>query len=160
MYKSLLESYKPARPRPGRPGKPVPGGGTTKCKGADLIHCARVLLDTKQFVKTYYPVEDMLTLRPPAQTGKGGRPPMVATGLRVLVTAVIDSRNRGPKVSGMADAGAGGKSEDGASAQHGVETNPPPEVVLLPPDPLLSDLERLPRLSVSRISTSSSPSSR
>lgn len=141
VYKSLLESYKPARPRPGRPGKPVPGGGTTKCKGADLIHCARVLLDTKQFVKTYYPVEDLLTLRPPAQTGKGGRPPMVATGLRVLVTAVIDSRNRGPKVSGMADAGAGGKSKTARRREHGVETKPPPEVVLLPPDPMLSDLK-------------------
>ena len=137
VYKSLLESYKPARPRPGRPGKPTADGGTTKCKGSDLIQCARVLLDTKQFVKTYVPVEDLLSLRPPPQVGKGGRPPLTATATRVMVTAVIDSRNRGPKVSGMAE----GKAKKAARDAHGIETKPPPEVVLLPPDALMSDLK-------------------
>jgi hypothetical protein len=168
VYKNLLESYKPARPRTGRPSKAGVGGAGTaagtngagigggagagagiggdgaapKCKGADLIDAARVLLDTKQFVKTYVPVEDLLMLRPPPPTGpnggskgKGGRPPMVATHVRVLVTAVIDSRNRGPKVSGMTGKAAKKKHK------HGIETKPPPEVVLLPPDPLLSDLK-------------------
>lgn len=142
VYKNLLESYKPARPRPSRSARGVVGGVTSptaKCRGADLIDAARVLLDTKQFVKTYLPVEDLLALRPPPPLGpggggKGGRPPMLATGVRVLVTAVIDARNRGPKVSGMADKAA-------KKHKHGIETKPPPEVVLLPPDPLLSDLK-------------------
>ena len=55
VYKSLLESYKPARPGLSK--------SAAKCKGSDLIDCARVLLDTKQFVKTYVPVEALL-LRP------------------------------------------------------------------------------------------------
>ena len=60
---------------------------------------------------------------------------MLAKGLRVLVTAVIDAKNKGPKVSGM------DVSAKGVRRKHGVETKPPPEVVLLPPDPLLSDLK-------------------
>ena len=60
---------------------------------------------------------------------------MLAKGLRVLVTAVIDAKNKGPKVSGMDVSAKGGRRK------HGVETKPPPEVVLLPPDPLLSDLK-------------------
>ena len=149
VYKNLLESYKPARPRPGRPSKAslaASRGGSgavtnSKCKGGDLIDAARVLLDTKQFVKTYVPVEDLLTLRPPppkgpgGKGGRGGRPPMTATGLRVLVTAVIDTRNCGPKVSGLTGKAA-------KKLKHGIETKPPPEVVLLPPDPLMSDLKK------------------
>ena len=61
VYKSLLESYKPARP-----------GLSNRCQvqGSDLIHCARVLLDTKQFVKTYVPVEALPDLR----SGRGRNP--------------------------------------------------------------------------------------
>ena len=60
-----------------------------------------------------------------------------ASELAVMVTAVIDSRNRGPKVSGMAE----GKAKKAARDAHGIETKPPPEVVLLPPDALMSDLK-------------------
>ena len=141
VYKSVLEHYKPGRPRPGRPPSKDAGakGGHSKSKvrGADLVGAARVLLDTKQFVKTYVPVESLLALRPPASSG-GGRPPTLAKGVRVLVTAVIDAKNKGPKVSGMDTKGSSAK---GGRKKHGVETKPPPEVVLLPPDPILADLK-------------------
>ena len=65
---------------------------------------------------------------------------MVATGLRVLVTAVIDSRNRGPKVSAWQMLAPAGESRRRVSAtRRGDKT--PCQVVLLPPDPLLSDLK-------------------
>ena len=128
VYKSLLESYKPARPRVSE--------SAAKCIGSDLIACARVLLDTKQFVKTYVPVEELLESRP-----KGKK--LAASGAtRVMVTAVIDSRNRGPKVSGMGGGGGGKKSKTAKKRrEHGVETKPPPEVILLPADPTLAELK-------------------
>ena len=59
-----------------------------------------------------------------------------------MVTAVIDSRNRGPKVSGMGGGGGGKKSKSAKKRrEHGVETKPPPEVILLPADPTLADLK-------------------
>ena len=141
VYKSVLEHYKPGRPRPGRPPSKDAGAkgahSKSKVRGADLVGAARVLLDTKQFVKTYVPVESLLALRPPASSG-GGRPPTLAKGVRVLVTAVIDAKNKGPKVSGMDTKGSSAK---GGRKKHGVETKPPPEVVLLPPDPILADLK-------------------
>jgi hypothetical protein len=128
VYKSLLESYKPARPGLSK--------SAAKCKGSDLIDCARVLLDTKQFVKTYVPVEALLDLRPK------GKKPIASGATRVMVTAVIDSRNRGPKVSGMGGGGGGKKSKSAKKRrEHGVETKPPPEVILLPADPTLADLK-------------------
>ena len=136
VYKSLLESYKPARPHVSESGAPSPPG-TVKCKGSDLIDCARVLLDTKQFVKTSVPVEELLELRP-----KGKKTP-ASGATRVMVTAVIDSRNRGPKVSGMGAGGGGGKKSKSAKKrrEHGVETKPPPEVILLPADPTLAEVK-------------------
>jgi hypothetical protein len=136
VYKSLLESYKPARLHVSKSGAPSTPG-TVKCKGSDLIDCARVLLDTKQFVKTYVPVEELLELRP-----KGKKLP-ASGATRVMVTAVIDSRNRGPKVSGMGAGGGGGKKSKSAKKrrEHGVETKPPPEVILLPADPTLAEVK-------------------
>ena len=129
VYKNLLESYKPARLRVSK--------SAAKCAGSDLIDCARVLLDTKQFVKTYVPVEELLELRPK------GKKPTASGATRVMITAVIDSRNRGPKVSGMGGGGGGGKKSKSAKKrrEHGVETKPPPEVILLPADPTLAELK-------------------
>ena len=73
VYKSVLEHYKPARPRPGRPPSKDGKGAKSKVRGADLVAAARVLLDTKQFVKTYVPVESLLTLRPPPPRGPDGQ---------------------------------------------------------------------------------------
>ena len=140
VYTSLLASYEPARPRSSKSG--APSASAAKCEGWDLIQRARVLLDTKQFVKTYVPVEELLESRPKA----GNARVKASTAIRVMVTAVIDSRNRGPKVSGMGfGSGAGGGGQKSKSAKrrqkHGVETKPPPEVILLPSDPTLGDFK-------------------
>ncbi len=143
VYKTLLESYKPARAtRNQSHGVSSGKSDKTKIKGFDLIDCARVLLDTKQFVKTYTPVEALLDMKVPKHAKVSNA---IKTATRVMVTAVIDSRNKGPKVSGMGSQKNLSKAEKAKRKRqknHGVETKPPAEVVLLPADPTLFDLKQ------------------
>ena len=123
VYQDCLESYKPARVQAGNKIR-------VTCKGAHLTNAARVLLDTKQFVKTYVDIDDLLHMNVPANL-KNPKP------TRVLVTAIIDRSNSGPKVSGL-----GGAIMGKNRRKLGVESKPPPEIVLLPVPCTLGDLKR------------------
>lgn len=123
VYRDCLESYKPARVQAGNKIR-------VTCKGAHLTNAARVLLDTKQFVKTYIDIDDLLHLSMPANV-KNLKP------TRVLVTAVIDRSNSGPKVSGL-----GGAIMGKNRRKLGVESKPPPEIVLLPVPCTLGELKK------------------
>ena len=123
VYRDCLESYKPARVQIGNKIR-------VTCKGAHLTNAARVLLDTKQFVKTYIDIDDLLHLSVPANV-KNLKP------TRVLVTAIIDRSNSGPKVSGL-----GGAIMGKNRRKLGVESKPPPEIVLLPVPCTLGELKK------------------
>ena len=87
-------------------------------------------MDTKQFVKTYIDIDDLLHLSVPANV-KNLKP------TRVLVTAIIDRSNSGPKVSGL-----GGAIMGKNRRKLGVESKPPPEIVLLPVPCTLGELKK------------------
>jgi len=123
VYRDCLESYKPARVQ-------IENKIRVTCKGAHLTNAARVLLDTKQFVKTYIDIDALLHLSVPANV-KNPKP------TRVLVTAIIDRSNSGPKVSGL-----GGSIMGKNRRKLGVESKPPPEIVLLPVPCTLGELKK------------------
>ena len=128
LYHDVLESYKPARLQKN-------AGQRVTVKGAPLIEAARTLLDTKQFVKIYTPVEDLLDSTPASKLVKPA--PNAQKAIRIIVTAVIDTRNQGPLLSGLG-------ANNGKSRQRiGTITRPPPEMVWLPSDPTLGDLKRV-----------------
>jgi len=128
LYHDVLEHYRPALLQEN-------AGQRVTCKGAPLVEAARALLDTKQFVKCYTPVEDLLDNTPVSKMAKPAANSQKA--IRILVTVVIDARNQGPLLSGL------GSNVGKARRRLGTETKPPPEMIFLPGDPTLGDLKRV-----------------
>jgi hypothetical protein len=128
LYHDVVQSYKPAELQ-------RKSGLRVSCKGASLVDAARTLLDTKQFIKVYTPLEELLDSTPPSKLEKPA--PNAQKAIRIIVTAVIDNRHQGMTLSGI---GANGNKPRPRS---GTITRPPPELCFLPSDPTLGDLKRI-----------------
>ena len=127
LYHDVLENYKPARVQ-------KQAGQRVTVKGGPLIDASRNLLDTKQFVKIYTHLDDLLDSTPANKLAKPAANAQKA--IRVIVTAVMDTRNQGPALSGL------GVNNVKARQRVGTVTRPPPELVFLPSEPTLGDLRR------------------
>ena len=119
LYHDVLENYKPARVQ-------KQAGQRITVKGGPLIDASRTLLDTKQFVKIYTHLDDLLDSTPANKLAKPAANAQKA--IRVIVTAVMDTRNQGPALSGL------GVNNVKARQRVGTVTRPPPELVFLPSD--------------------------
>jgi len=127
LYHDVLENYKPARLQ-------QQAGQRVTVKGGPLVDAARTLLDTKQFVKIYTHLDDLLDSTPANKLAKPAANAQKA--IRIIVTAVMDTRNQGPALSGL------GVNSVKARQRVGTVTRPPPEIVFLPSEPTLGDLKR------------------
>merc|ERR1712159_430276 len=84
LYHDVLENYKPARVQ-------KQAGQRITVKGGPLIDASRTLLDTKQFVKIYTHLDDLLDSTPANKLAKPAANAQKA--IRVIATAVMDTRN-------------------------------------------------------------------
>ena len=128
LYHDVLENYKPARLQ-------ASVGQRVTVKGAPLVDAARTLLDTKQFLKVYTPLDELLDHTPASKLEKPAANAQKA--IRIIVTAVMDTRHQAPALSGLVS--NAGK----ARPRSGTITRPPPELAFLPSDPTLGDLKRV-----------------
>ena len=128
LYHDVLENYKPARAQ-------QKDGQRVTVKGAPLVDAARILLDTKQFVKIYTAVDDLLDTTPASKLTKPAANAQKA--IRIIATAVIHTRSQGPAPSGL------GPNVAKSRQKIGTITRPPPELVFLPSEPTLGDLKRV-----------------